>query len=240
LWYLAVLNVVLAGFNLLPAFPLDGGRIFRSALWGYSGDLRWSTDIASKGGSVLGFLLIFLGIYFFVSGLLIQGIWWFLIGMFLRYASYTSKLKVLMRTALEGERISRFMKRDPVTVPSSLTLRELVDDYFYRYHYKMYPVADSGALKGCITTKDMRKFNKSEWDEHQVKEVMEDCSEDNSIPSNADPVKALEKMQKTQRSRLMVVDDHELKGIIALKDIMKFISLQLDLEEGIYTTPPEA
>ena len=110
---------MLAVFNLLPAFPLDGGRVLRSILWGVKGDLRWATRIAASIGSVIGIGLIVLGWSQFISGNLIGGVWWFLIGMFIRSAAQMSYQQVLVRKALDGEPVSRFMNTDPVTVPPS-------------------------------------------------------------------------------------------------------------------------
>ena len=148
LQYLGWLNIVLAVFNMLPAFPLDGGRVLRSILWSIKGDLRWSTRIASAIGSGIGMLLIILGLVTFISGGFIAGIWYFLIGMFIRGAAQMSYRQVLVRKALGGEPISRFMQTNPVTVPPSISIRDLVEDYFYRFHYKMFPVSTNGNLDG--------------------------------------------------------------------------------------------
>ncbi|HEY9074704.1 MAG TPA: site-2 protease family protein, partial [Desulfobaccales bacterium] len=126
--YLAWINALLAAFNLLPAFPLDGGRILRSILWGAKQDLPWATRISAGIGSGFGILLIFLGILQFFRGDFIGGIWWFLIGLFLRSAAQMSYQQVMIRKALEGEQVRRFMTPNPITVPSSLTVAELVED----------------------------------------------------------------------------------------------------------------
>ena len=137
--YLAYINALLAGFNLLPAFPLDGGRILRSILWGARKNLRWATRVASAIGTAFGILLIFLGVLQFFRGEFIGGVWWFLIGMFLQEAARGSYQQVLIRKALEGEAVSRFMQTNPVTVPPSVSVQQLVEDYIYKYHCKMFP-----------------------------------------------------------------------------------------------------
>ena len=123
--YLAWINAILAGFNLLPAFPLDGGRVLRSILWGVKKNLRWATYISSRIGSGFGILLIVLGVIQVFRGNFIGGMWWFLIGMFLQGAAKASYQQLLTRRALEGEPISRFMKSDAVTVPPSSRLKAL-------------------------------------------------------------------------------------------------------------------
>ncbi len=230
LQYLGWLNLILAVFNMLPAFPLDGGRVLRSILWAVKGDLRWSTRIASAVGSGFGLLLIVLGLVTFISGGFIAGIWYFLIGMFIRGAAQMSYRQVLIRRALGGEPISRFMEKNPVTVPPSISVSELVNDYFYRYHYKMFPVASDGALEGCITSARVRDIPREEWDRRRVQEVLVPCSRETTIAPDTDAMKALSIMSRTGNSRLMVVEGDHLVGIITLKDMLKFLNLKIDLE----------
>lgn len=230
--YLRWINFVLAGFNLLPAFPLDGGRLFRSILWKVKNNLKWATRIASRIGAGFGFLLIFLGVFFIIRGAFIGGIWWILIGLFMRNASRTSYRRLLMRDELEGERVARFMKEEPVTVKSSLNLHEVVENYIYKFHYKMYPVVDNEEVKGCITTREIKNVPREKWEDTEVREVMSGCSEENTISPNADAMDALTRMNKTKNSRLMVVKNRKLEGIITLKDLLEFFSIKMDLGSG--------
>lgn len=228
--YLSYLNFLLAGFNLVPAFPLDGGRVFRSILWGWKNNLKWATRIASRIGSGFGLVLIFFGVLYIIRGAFISGIWWFLIGLFLRNASAMSYSRLLMNKALEGEQVRRFMETDPVTVPPSITIERFVDEYIYKHHYKMYPVVDDGKLIGCISTREVKEISRGEWNQRTVGEVVKPCSCDNTISSDADAMKALSNMNRTGMSRLLVVDGGRLAGIIVLKDLLRFLSLKLDLE----------
>ena len=230
--YLWPINLVLAGFNLLPAFPLDGGRVFRSLLWARTKDLSKATRIASLVGSGFGLALIGLGIVYIVLGDLFTGIWWSLIGFFLRNASRVSYQRVLMRQTLEGEHVRRFMKPDPVTVPSSVSVREFVEDYVYRHHFQMYPVVDEGKLSGCVTTREVKGIPRTEWSSHTVKELAKSCSPENTISPDADATEALARMSRTAASRLMVVDGERLVGILTLKDLLGFLTLKIDLEGG--------
>jgi Zn-dependent protease/predicted transcriptional regulator len=229
--YLAAINLVLAVFNLLPAFPLDGGRVLRAALWQWKKNLRWATRIASRIGTGFGILLILVGIFYITMGRIIFGIWQFMIGMFLRNAAQMSYQQVLIRKALEGETVQHFMKKDPVTVPSSISVRELVENFIYNYHYKMYPVVEGGDLVGCITTRQLKDIPRDQWTSRAVGNVAIGSSSENTIDSAADALKALSIMSRTGNSRLMVVDNGRLVGIITLKDIMGFISIKLELDE---------
>ena len=228
--YLVLLNTVLAVFNMLPAFPLDGGRVLRAGLWSWRGDLRWATRVASSIGSGFGMLLIVLAVMAFLRGNLLGGLWWFMIGMFMRNASQTSYRQVLVRRVLEGEPIRRFMESDPVTVPRLASVMSLVRDYVYRYHYKMYPVVEGDSLVGCVTTRDIKKIPQDEWEQYTVGEIMGGCTPENSIHPDADAMKALVTMSHTGASRLLVVQDGGLVGIITLKDLLGFLSIKMDLE----------
>lgn len=230
LQYLAWLNFILAGFNILPAFPLDGGRMLRSILWAIKGNLRWATKIASAFGAGFGLILIILGIVEFFGGNALEGVWYFLIGMFIRGASQMSYKQLLIRRAFEGEPVQRFMKTDFITVPASISIEELVNDYFYKHHFKMFPVSDSCQLIGCVTTKQVKDIPKDQWNQHTVRELSQPCSDVNSISPQTDAVKALGIMNSTGNSRLMVIDNQKLVGIVTLKDMLEFLALKIDLE----------
>jgi Zn-dependent protease/CBS domain-containing protein len=229
--YLGFINWVLAGFNMVPAFPLDGGRVLRSALWKWKNNLRWATRIASQIGSLFGLLLIFLGIVNILMGDFIGGMWWVIIGLFVRSASQMSYQRLMMRSALEGETVQRFMRKDPVAVPSSVTVEQLVEDYIYKYHFKMLPVVEGGNLTGCVSTRQVKEIPREQWSTTVVRDIASSCSKDNTISPDLDAMEAFSIMSRTGNSRLMVAEDHRLKGVVTLKDIMKFLSVKLDLDE---------
>lgn len=230
--YLGWLNIILAGFNMIPAFPLDGGRVLRSILWAIKGNLRWATRISSGLGAGFGLLLMILGIINFIGGNFIGGLWYFLIGIFIRGASQMSYRQLLVKDALVGEPISRFMVADVFTAPPSITVYDLIEDYFYKYHYKMFPVTEDGTLKGCVTTKQIKELSKEKWATSRVSDIVQPCSEENTISPDADAMKALSLMNRTGNSRLMVIEENKLLGVISLKDMLKFMALKLDLEAG--------
>lgn len=228
--YLGFINLLLAGFNLLPAFPLDGGRILRAALWHWQRNLRRATRIASTVGSGFGLLLIGLGVIAVITGNFIGGMWWFLIGLFLRTAAQASYRQVLMRQALEGEPISRFVKTDPVTISHTTPLDRFVHDYVYRFHHKLYPVVDDGRLTGCITTQQVKGVPSEEWGSRTVGDLAVACSPANSVAAGDDALEALGKMRQHGISRLLVVDGPRLVGVLTLKDLLEFFALKIDLE----------
>ncbi len=230
---LGILNATLALFNLAPAFPLDGGRMLRAGLWGWSGSLRRATRIASGIGSGFGLLLVGLGVLSTVRGNLVSGLWLFLLGLFVRNAAQASYQQLLLRRALEGEPVSRFMQTDPVTVPRAISVLDLVQNYIYKHHFKMFPVVDDGdRLLGCVTTRQVRQLPRDEWDRQTVGVLTERCTPENTVRADTDAMQALSMMSRTGASRLMVVEGDRLLGILALKDLLRFFSLKMELEQA--------
>jgi Zn-dependent protease/CBS domain-containing protein len=227
--YLGAINLILLLFNLVPAFPLDGGRVLRSFLWGVTGNLRKSTYWASLLGRGFAWLLIIGGIFRIVHGDW-DGLWWVLIGWFVNRAAQGSYQQVLLRQALGGEPVRRFMNPQPVVVPPWTDLRHFVEDYVYRYHRKAFPVGAEGRLEGYVSTQTLSQFPRDEWQGHTVADVMEHDWKSVSVAPGDDALKALGKMQRTGLSRLLVVEGDHLVGIVSLKDLMRFLHLKLELE----------
>jgi Zn-dependent protease/CBS domain-containing protein len=226
------INLSVLVFNLVPAFPLDGGRVLRSILWGVLGNLRRATYWASLLGQGFAWLLMGLGVLQFVAGNPLGGMWLVLIGLFLSSAAQGSYQQVVARQVLKGEPVRRFMNTEPIVVSPSLDLRQWVEDYVYRYHHKTYPVGTNGLLEGVITTEVLARYPRTEWDRHTVAEVMRQDLETISLPPDADALQALEQMQRTGSSRLLVTDNGRLVGLLSLKDLLRFLELKLELEQG--------
>jgi len=228
--WIGYINAVLAIFNLVPGFPLDGGRVLRSILWYSKNDLRWATRVAAMAGSGFGLGFMALGFLNLVTLNPIGGLWWIVIGIFLRSAAKQSYQQVVIRQMLQGEAVSKYMNRNPVTVAPNLSVSSLVEDYIYRYHYKMFPVVRNGNLEGCVTTRDVQSVPRDEWDNNAVQSIVKQCAVNNTIGPNDDAMKALSRMSQNGVSRLLVVDDGHLEGIIALSDLLRFLSAKLELE----------
>jgi Zn-dependent protease len=228
--WLGFINAVLAVFNMVPAFPLDGGRAFRAVLWYRYRDLRRATRVASNVGSIFGLFLIAFGVYTLLTGNIVGGIWAALIGMFLRGAAAASYMQMITRRALEGEPVRRFMTPHPVTVPPDISLTALVEDYMYRSYHQLYPVTEDGRLLGCIGAAQVKNVPREQWSSVTVRQALERRGPENTIDADTDTVRALSRMRRTGRSRLLVTERGDLVGIITLKDIMRLLSLRMDLE----------
>ncbi|MDH3215497.1 MAG: site-2 protease family protein [Candidatus Krumholzibacteria bacterium] len=228
--YLALINGILVLFNMIPAFPLDGGRVLRALLWERKKSLVEATRITSRIGVGFSYVLIGLGVLSAVRGNLVGGVWYFLIGMFLRGAATMSYQQLMVRQTLEGETVSRFMQTNPITVPPHISISALVEDYVYRYHFKMFPVLDGETLIGCITTREVKSIDRQQWHQRTVRDLAETCGPHNSVAPDVSAIKALSRMSQSGVSRLMVVDSGRLLGVITLKDLLQFLSLKSELE----------
>jgi Zn-dependent protease/predicted transcriptional regulator len=230
LLYLGEINLILAAFNLIPAFPLDGGRVLRAILWGRHGNIKRATRVTSSIGSGFGAILIVLGVVSFITGSFVAGVWWFLIGMFLRGAASQSYRQLLLRRELEGEPVRRFMTTEPVTVDPELYVRDLVEQYVFRTHHKLYPVVDEDRLMGCVTLAQVKGVPRDKWDWTRVRDLASGCSEENTLSPDTDAMEALTRMRRHHVSRLMVVEGGHLVGILSLKDLMNFLSMKVELD----------
>jgi Zn-dependent protease/CBS domain-containing protein len=229
--YLAWINWLLAGFNLIPAFPLDGGRLLRAALWHWKKDLVGATSLASRIGAGFGFVLMAFAVYQLFFGYLIGAVWYFLIGIFIGHASQTSYEQVFFRSVLAGETVRRFMRPNPIVVSSDLPIPAFVDDYLYRYDLPVYPVVEeSERLVGCVAMSDVKAVPRGEWDQHRVGEVVKPCSDANTVEADTDAMKALSKMSAARARALFVTERNHLLGTVFARDILSFLRTKLRLE----------
>ncbi|MEN8146750.1 MAG: site-2 protease family protein [Campylobacterota bacterium] len=230
LGYLSGINMLLVVFNMIPAFPTDGGRILRSVLWWIKGDIYWATRLASRISLIFAMTIMFIGFLNLLGGNFIGGLWWILIGYFIFNAAGASYQHLLMERSFGGKTVRYFMNPNPVTVPSHITLQEFVDKYVYHYHYKMFPVADGHRVAGVITTQALKTVPREEWHHLRVGELMQPQSPDNSIGPDTPVNEALGKMSGNGLSRLLVLEHGKMVGIVTLKDLLEFLALKMELE----------
>lgn len=230
--YLGFINILLAVFNMVPGFPLDGGRVLRAALWHRSGDIRRATRWASRVGQGFGLLLVALGIANILAGNIIGGMWWFLIGLFVNAAAGLSYQQLLTRLALQGRKVRRFMTADPVTVPAQASVAEFVEDYLYHHAVDLFPVVDDDRLLGCVGLRQVLEAPRDNWGQIRISSVCLPCGDGNSIEADADAAEALESMQRNSSSRLMVTENGRLVGMLVLKDLLRFLKIRETLEHG--------
>jgi Zn-dependent protease/CBS domain-containing protein len=219
LQYIAILNVILAVFNLLPGFPLDGGRLFRAIVWKVTGDVNRATRVASWGGRILAYLLIAFGLLNAFAGNVLGGLWMAFIGWFLRNAAISSYQQHLLLNVLSGVRARQAMTPEPDTVPADATVRELADEYFMRRRHGSYPVIDDLATVGIVTLHAVREVPREEWQTRTARDIMIPLSEEIIVRSEDRMVAVMDRMKASPSRRVLVMRDGELVGIITPSDI---------------------
>lgn len=238
LLWLGPLNMILAIFNLIPGFPLDGGRILRSILWAVTKNVNRATRWAANVGQVVAWALILGGISmvfgaelpFFGSGF-IGGIWLAFIGWFLNGAAQASYQQVVVQDILEDVPVRRMMRKDPPTVTSDLSLDSLVDDHLMGSDERAFPVVDDGHLAGIVTLDDLRKAPRKDWGTSTVKQIMTPASRVKSIVPDEDAADALSRLRELEVRQLPVMEDGKLLGLVRRRDILRWLQLQTELGE---------
>lgn len=233
LGYLAVINGVVLAFNLIPAFPLDGGRVLRAALWAWRHDLRWATSICARAGVIFAFALFGFAIIALIGGNFIGAMWWFFLGLFLQNAARASYQQVLWKQVLSGVRVGTLMHPDPRTAPAELALDAFTEEYVYRYPYKMFPVVVDDELLGCVNVERVREIPAAQRVGMSVSDVMESCDEANTIETSEAAIHALRKMVQHSSTRLMAVRDGRLAGVIAMRDLMNYVARRIEFEDQL-------
>jgi Zn-dependent protease/CBS domain-containing protein len=219
LQYIALLNIILAVFNLLPGFPLDGGRLFRAVVWKITGDVTRATRAASAGGRWLAYVLIVFGLLSAFGGNVLGGMWLVFIGWFLRNAAISSYQQHLLLSVLSGVRAGEAMTPEPDTVPADATVRELMDEYFMRRRHAAYPVTSGGAVVGLVSRHAAREVPGEDWDTRTARDVMM-AADDVVIVRPDDPMLAvLDKLRDSPAHRVLVMRNGSLLGIITPSDI---------------------
>ena len=224
--YLAVVNTALGIFNLVPGFPLDGGRVLRSLVWLKTGSLTRATKIASSAGRAFGALLMTLGVLEVFLGSLIGGLWFFFIGMFLRAMASAGYQEMVMRKWLESIHVKELMVRDMVTVPSVLPVRDLINDYFYRYHYRGFPVKRGSSITGTVTISEVKKLSPEETLTRSVEDIMRPLDVSSTITAEGSLAEALEKMNQEGTGRLLVLERNTVVGMITKTALLQFLEIK--------------
>ncbi|MGB9659580.1 MAG: site-2 protease family protein [Nitrososphaerales archaeon] len=224
-----LINALLGAFNLIPAFPMDGGRILRAAIWKLKKDLIVATRIASNAGGVIAYLFIFFGLFLILFDGLILGFWFILIGWFIKSGAEASLNQTIISQALSDVKVVDIMTKEVHTIPPNASISDVVENYFYKYKHGGFPVVDNGNLLGMLTTQDIRMVAKERWNVLQVRDVM--TSSEKLVKSQPEePVAdAFLKLSKRDIGRLPVVEDGKLVGIITRSDIMHIIRVRTEL-----------
>ncbi|MHB9024695.1 MAG: site-2 protease family protein [Armatimonadota bacterium] len=229
--YLGVINIALAVFNMLPGFPLDGGRVFRSIVWRFTGDLVRATYIATIVGQGIGWLLILGGIFVFFSvpGALISGVWLALIGWFLLSAARNSYRQVVLREALSKVPVTAIMNPQVMAISPDMTVEQVVNDFFLRESPSALPVEEDGRLLGMMSIDDVRKVRRERWATTLVRDIMAPVTEEVTLRPGDDAWNAATRMMETHRDRLLVTEEGGfVDGVVTQGAIARWLQMHLN------------
>ena len=215
-------NLLLGGFNLLPGFPLDGGRVLRSIVWRATGDYRRATKTAGNGGRIIAGLMIAVGVLsvFFRNDF--GGVWWIVLGWFLFQAAGAALAQLTVTEGLNGVVAAQVMTRTPIAVDSNLTLQQVFDDHFMANNVSAFPVLQEGRVRGLISLKQIGDVPRNGWDEVRVAEIMQVLQPEDAVGVDTPAEELLAKMSGTGQ-RVVVVEDGRLVGIVTASDVTRWM-----------------
>lgn len=230
LGYLAIINVLLGLFNLIPGFPLDGGRILRAAIWGATGDLRRATYWASRVGQVVAFLFILWGIWQIFTGNLLGGIWIGFIGWFLLTASQSENTQMAVQGLLRGVTVADAMVPVRVIISPETTLRELAEEFFLRHGQRAAAVVQEGRLVGLITLTDLREVPRERWPETTAGQVMVPLARLHVVAPHQSLADVLPLIAGHNINQLPVLEDGRLVGMVSRDAIVNLLEVRRTLK----------
>lgn len=223
--YLALINLVLAVFNLLPAFPLDGGRILRAWLWHRGRDLLQATAIAARISSYLAYALIALGVVGLFSGNTVAALWQVLIGMFVLAAAKGTYQHQLQASAFEGKTVAAMMTREAVTVAPAMSLADTVNQVMLPSRHSFLPVEEAGVLLGYIDSATLAKVPREEWLRTPVGDVCVPLEAAGAIPLDMPVPELMRRISETKQRKFLVAEGRRLLGVITLADLTGYLAV---------------
>ena len=224
--WLGYINLALLVFNLIPALPLDGGRVLRAALWRIRGDLAWATRVATDIGRGFGYLFIGLGIAMFIFQGSFSGAWLAFIGWFLLQAATAEARYIATAAALDGLRVRDLMVRDPVTVDGDLTVGQFMDEVARSRRFTTYPVVDAERPIGLLAFSSVAALPRSEWDSRRVRDAMIPLDEVPLLTEDATAVDALAALSPPTSNRGLVVENGHLAGLLSITDLTRALEVR--------------
>lgn len=229
LGYLALVNIVLAVFNMIPGFPLDGGRVLRAIIWKVTDSNRKATRIVATIGTLFGSVLLIIGIFAIFRGNLVNGVYSVAIGWFLQNAASQGLQQVEQQAALRDVTVQRLMQRDPLTVDPDLDVQSLVDVYVLGQNVRGLPVCDDGRLVGIITVNDIKEVPRDEWRRRRVSELMTTLPQLQTVGETTPVNDALQMMANGDFHQVPVLRDGQLVGMITRSGLVRYLQHRHDL-----------
>jgi Zn-dependent protease/CBS domain-containing protein len=222
--WLGYINVLLLAFNLLPALPLDGGRVFRALVWRWKDDFMAATHLAANVGRGFAYAMIGLGLLTLIVGGSWGGAWLAFLGWFLLQAAGMEVRALVLRDALGGLRVRDLMVRAPVVVDADATLSEFMDDVAFTHRYTTYPVLDRSRVVGLVPFACVARVPRSAWDQTRVRNCMLRREDVPTVDEDEDLLATLDRINSGGINRALVIDDGRLEGLLSITDVVRLVS----------------
>lgn len=219
---LAWINGILGVFNLLPGFPLDGGRVLRSIVWRITGDVDKATKVAVLGGRIVSIAMVVIGVIALLGRQNLGGLWWIVLGWFLFQAAGSAQLQMEAKRVLKGVTAGQLMTPTPVVIDSDTSLQDVFDGYFMQHNYSSFPVVAAGRVRGIISLRQLREVDRSRWPTTRTWEVMRVLEPEDAVSADTD-VESLIPRLSGEGHRVVVVSEGRLVGIISASDVARWI-----------------
>ncbi len=227
-FYLAKINLIISLFNLIPGFPMDGGRILRSAIWHKTSNFFRATQAASSTGRKIALFFIFFGIFSLFTRIP-GGLWLILIGWFLYSAAQTSYQQSALLEALSGVKVEDVMVKDVVIIDPHMSVDETINGYFLRYGYGGFPVIEGDKLLGVVTLKEMMCVPRKDWNSVKISDIVPSYAARLTVFPKESAAKALEMMVTEDKGRLVVMNEGKMVGLITRNGVARYIKIKKEL-----------
>jgi len=231
LYWLGTINLGLGLFNMLPGFPLDGGRVLRAIVWRLTGSMERATRIAARVGQVIAVIFIAFGIYQFFRGAGLSGLWIAFIGWFLLQAAGAQYQELELKHALVGVRTGDLMSRDCAQVPGPTSVQDFVDEFLLRSGRRCFFVTVQGSIAGLITPHEVRALERSLWPLTPIQQIMKPLDKLRVVAPETTAMEALEIMAREDLNQLPVVSDHHVKGLLSRSNILEALRSRRELKD---------
>jgi Zn-dependent protease len=230
-YWIAMVNILLAVFNLLPGFPLDGGRVLRSIVWGATKNLVKSTRVATYIGRGFGYLLIAFGVLLVFGGNWFNGVWMVFIGWFLENAASQSYRELALTLSLKGHKVSELMRKECPVVSPKLTVKELVEEQILPKGARCFPVIEGGKLLGIVTLQEVKHIAKEDWGKNTISDIMVPAEEVQSVKPSDSLALVMQKMLRANVNQLAVKEGDEFLGVVSRDGVLEFLGLLMELKK---------
>ena len=227
--WLGYINLTLAAFNLIPGFPLDGGRILRALIWWKNGDAVRSTKLAARTGQFVALLFICLGIFRFFAGEGFGGLWIAFIGWFLMQAAGASYASVALASGLKDAHVSDVMERNCQSIDGNLNVERFVEDYLLRSGRRCFVIEQQGEMAGIVTPHEIKALERTRWPYTTLYDIMRPLDQLHTVEPGTPLMEALETMGRDDVNQLPVVSNHRLEGIVTRANVLQFLQTRAEL-----------